>query len=101
MTKRQLKLGQNDIDIETIDETHLNSTAEIIGKLNPNLHAQLDEIFDCDTHMSNEKEEIASNYSVEKYFIEAKIEADDSFAVLARRNVEYFREKFDQLLKMS
>ena len=32
------------------------------------------------------------------YFVESKIDVDDSFAVMARRNIEFFRDKFDKLL---
>ena len=55
-------------------------------------------MFNCDTEMAENDDQ--ERYSVDKYFVEAKIEVDDSFAVLARRNVDYFREKFDQLLRM-
>ena len=32
------------------------------------------------------------------FFIESRIDVDDSFAVMARRNLDFFRAKFDKLL---
>ena len=32
-------------------------------------------------------------------FIESRIDSDDSFAVMARRNLDFFRAKFDKLLQ--
>lgn len=37
--------------------------------------------------------------SPEACFTETKIDVDDSFAVLARRNLDFFRDKFDKLLQ--
>lgn len=32
-------------------------------------------------------------------FIESRVDVDDSFAVMARRNLDFFRDKFDKLLQ--
>ena len=32
-------------------------------------------------------------------FVDSRIDADDSFAVMARRNLDFFRAKFDKLLQ--
>lgn len=37
--------------------------------------------------------------SLDSCFIESRIDVDDSFAVMARRNLEFFRAKFDKLLQ--
>lgn len=35
---------------------------------------------------------------IRSYFVESRIDVDDSFAVMARRNLDFFRDKFDRLL---
>jgi hypothetical protein len=34
----------------------------------------------------------------EPCYIESRVDVDDSFAVMARRNLDFFRDKFDKLL---
>ena len=39
------------------------------------------------------------NVPIESCYIETRIDVDDSFAVMARRNLDFFRGKFDKLLQ--
>ena len=44
-------------------------------------------------------QDVENGESAESVFVESRIDADDSFAVMARRNLDFFRAKFDKLLQ--
>lgn len=75
----------------------------------PSLNTELAQLFNADTKRpvstaaaaagdvemrDEERGEVVANV-----FVESRIDSDDSFAVMARRNLDFFRAKFDKLLQ--
>jgi hypothetical protein len=71
--------------------------AHAIAYDNPGLVDELDLLFDDGDEKMDDVDGLERK-PVEQFFIETKVAVDDSFAVMARRNLEFFRQKFNQLL---
>lgn len=96
LTKKQKKLARVDVDIDTIDHLHLSSPEQRLADQKPELLTSLENIFNDDGDMHMQDEEYQKQYKTAH--IDIKVSYDDMFAVLARNNLDFFKEKFDKLL---
>ena len=96
LTKKQRKLVSNKIDIYGIDPMHQVTIAQSLASMMPSLNTELDQLFQSGQAMIVDQIEAPP---MQHCFIESRVDVDDSFAVMARRNLDFFRDKFDKLLQ--
>ena len=94
LTLKQKKLARVDIDIDTIDHLHQATPEQCLADERPDLINNIDSIFDEDKSM--EVGEFAPE--IKTAHVETKVSCDDMFSVLARNNLDFFKEKFNKLL---
>ena len=97
LTKKQKKLACNEIDIYSIDAMHSATTAQVLGSQKTSLSSELEQLFSAEK-TSEPGKGAPCKVSLQACHVETRIDVDDSFAVLARRNLDFFRDKFDKLL---
>lgn len=101
LSKKQRKLARKDVDIDTIDPLHLARQPQVIASINPCL---VEPGFSFPEDFKSEDVDMKPSEPALPpgiHPIPLEIHGDDSFAVIARRNIEAFRAKFDKLLQTS
>ena len=99
LTKKQRKLAKKDIDIFSINPMHQVSVAQALALEKVSLNTELDLLFLSPSAAAATMQVDEMNVPIESCYIETRIDVDDSFAVMARRNLDFFRGKFDKLLQ--
>ena len=96
LSMKQKKLARVDLDIDTIDPLHLSSPEQRLADERPDLISNLDNLFIEDGSEPMQIDEFQPQ--IKTAHIDIKVSCDDMFAVLARNNLDFFKEKFDKLL---
>ena len=93
---KQKKLARVDVDIDIIDPLHLCSPEQRLADERTDLISNLDNIFSAELGEPMQIDEFQPQIATAH--IDIKVSCDDMFAVLARNNLDFFKEKFDKLL---
>ena len=101
LTKKQRKLAHSEPDIYGIDPQHSMSMVQKLMFERPTLNTELEGLFQSEEGKSSatgHMQVVNTDSAKSSCFVKSRIDVDDSFAVMARRNLDFFRDKFDRLL---
>lgn len=96
LTQKQRKLARSQVDLDSIDPLHLARYPQRLAKEQPQL-VQTGQFEESKQDVLMEESIVIPGTHPIPISISGL--GDDSFACIARRNIEFFRSKFDMLLQ--